>query len=345
MRVFGYVIFLAISASSFFLNACQSGGSSPASAGGSKIDTSFYVALGGVRQHIEVWGEDRSNPVLLFLHGGPGLSAIPYLRYFNPALAKSFTIASYDQRGAWVSVNVNENPGNMTLEQHVKDAYELTQILKERLGNVKICVAGHDWGSVIGVNLVQQHPEAYAAYCGLGQVVDFRASERSTTAYLQELAINRADGDAIRTLRSILKDDSTSLYVGRHRGMLLQRAIVRRYRGIEHEPNLLSLATGDSLGLYNPVALAVSQQNTLEKLYPDLLNVNFTQTTEFKVPVFIFSGEHDLVSPHDRTKAWFESVKAPAKKFFIFEKSAHSPQWEEPAYFIDNMNRVVKPAL
>jgi hypothetical protein len=42
------------------------------------IDESRYVAIGGLEQWITVRSDDRRNPVLLFLHGGPGDATNPW---------------------------------------------------------------------------------------------------------------------------------------------------------------------------------------------------------------------------------------------------------------------------
>jgi hypothetical protein len=50
------------------------------------IDEARYVPVGGSEQYISIRGEDRANPVMLFLHGGAGrcdeslgLSGVPFV--------------------------------------------------------------------------------------------------------------------------------------------------------------------------------------------------------------------------------------------------------------------------
>lgn len=327
----------------FFLwTACQdNAGTGAKDKGSTAVDTSFYFPLGGVSQHVEIWGKSRKNPVLLFIHGGPGLSALPYLRYYNPALAEHYTIATYDQRGAWVSSNVVERPGNMTLEQHISDAAELTDLLQKEFGQSKIYLAGHDWGSVIGLMMAQRFPEDYHAYCGMGQIIHTRKSLQEANRFLNEKAVAFSDGDVLHNLR-ILTKDTAQVFLGKQMGFMKQKMWLHKYRGLEWDTAIHQPILADPLALYNRNALNVSLQNTLQELYQDFLQVNLEGITELKIPLYLFQGEHDCYTSLARNKAFFDRLSAPEKKLFIFEKSGHSPQWEEPAYFIDNMKNHVR---
>jgi hypothetical protein len=60
------------------------------------IDEARYVEVGGIPQWITIRGEDRGNPVLLFLHGGPGDATNPWsYAAFRPWL-RHFTVVQWE---------------------------------------------------------------------------------------------------------------------------------------------------------------------------------------------------------------------------------------------------------
>ena len=64
------------------------------------IDEARYVTIGGLQQWITVRGEDRNNPVLLFLHGGPGDATNPWGYAAFRSWLRYFTVVQWDQRGS-----------------------------------------------------------------------------------------------------------------------------------------------------------------------------------------------------------------------------------------------------
>jgi pimeloyl-ACP methyl ester carboxylesterase len=59
---------------------------------------------------------------------------------------------------------------------------------------------------------------------------------------------------------------------------------------------------------------------------------------EIKIPVYFFEGIYDYTCSYTEAKTYFEKLKAPIKGFYTFEKSAHSPLFEEP----EKMKQILK---
>ncbi|HSN14791.1 MAG TPA: alpha/beta hydrolase [Anaeromyxobacteraceae bacterium] len=109
------------------------------------------VLLGGVPQGLLVRGWNVANPVLLYLHGGPGTSELGMLRAYNlPALERHFTVAVWDQRGAGRSFAAIEPTSGMTVEQLLADTLELVELLRRRF---------LVWPQILELDLVRQAPE------------------------------------------------------------------------------------------------------------------------------------------------------------------------------------------
>jgi len=91
------------------------------------IDEQTFVRVGGIEQWISIRGNNRDNPVILILHGGPGVSNAPFAPAFIP-WEKHFTLVEWDQRGAGRTFGRNgpEGTGVLSLDRLTQDGIELT---------------------------------------------------------------------------------------------------------------------------------------------------------------------------------------------------------------------------
>jgi pimeloyl-ACP methyl ester carboxylesterase len=136
------------------------------------IDEAAYVEIGGIEQWITIRGQDRNNPVLLFLHGGPGDATNPWGYAAFPTWLKYFTVVQWDQRGAGKTFGRNgaASASTITPDRMVQDGIELVEWLKQKLHKEKIVLVGHSWGSVLGFFMVKARPDLFYAFVGTGQV-------------------------------------------------------------------------------------------------------------------------------------------------------------------------------
>jgi pimeloyl-ACP methyl ester carboxylesterase len=164
------------------------------------------IQIGGVRQWISVRGRDTANPILLFIHGGPGFAEMPASWIYQSALEDHFTVVQWDQRGAGKST-FDENGAplsrTITFERMMEDGAEMVAYLRQTYNKPRIFVAGHSWGSVIGLELARTHPGWLHAYIGIGQVINFAAGEQVSFDWVLAEARKRGNQEAIAQLEAI----------------------------------------------------------------------------------------------------------------------------------------------
>lgn len=90
------------------------------------------IKLGGLEQAILIRGKDISNPILLFLHGGPGYPQISFARKYEKELEDSFIVVNWNQRGSGMSYSSNIPKESMNREQFIEDTKELIDYLCEK---------------------------------------------------------------------------------------------------------------------------------------------------------------------------------------------------------------------
>jgi pimeloyl-ACP methyl ester carboxylesterase len=308
------------------------------------------VDIGGIRQWISVRGNDRRNPILLYVHGGPGAAEMVEAYGYQRPWEDFFTVVQWDQRGAGKTYASNTPeamaPG-MTIEGMVRDAEEMIGYLRRTYGKEKIFLLGHSWGSVVGATIAHRHPEWLHAYIGAGQITDMRESE--AVGYQWALSQARAEGNqkAIAALVALApypgpKGRLTIERIG------AQREWVMHYGGLAWgRTNFKPFDDARKLSPeYDDEELKAIDKGSLfslKYLLAPLESVSFADMTRFECPVFLFNGMHDYSTSHEVAARWFASIDAPAKQMFRFENSAHMMMQEQPGRFLMHLVNDIRP--
>jgi proline iminopeptidase len=309
------------------------------------IESLEEVTLGGLKQWILIRGRNVDNPVVLFLHGGPGWPLMPtYI--INSPLEEHFTVVHWDQRGAGKSYNPDIPAEEMTLDRYIADAAELADILRARFDQSKIFVVGHSMGSVIGLNLANRHPDKVCTYVGLGQITNMAEGETRSYRFALACAMEKHNAIATRQLTALGEPPYKDA-----RAVIVAKSWADRFGGNFHHNMSISRMsrltfTCPYYTLADTARVPKGVEFTIKKVWQRLYDeVNFfEQVHHVQVPVFFIAGRYDMVVPQGLLKDYFVRLEAPQGKQLIwFEQSAHWPQLEEPERFHEVMVNLVRP--
>jgi pimeloyl-ACP methyl ester carboxylesterase len=309
------------------------------------IDSLEKVTLGGLEQWILIRGWDKSAPVMLFLHGGPGGGDIAMGRHFHTRLERSFVVVRWDQRGAGKSYNSDIPPESMTIEQFVSDTLELVEILRKRFDVTKIYLVGHSWGSELGCLTVAQRPEVFHAFVGVGQLVEFNENERISYEFALAKANELNNQQAISELENIGPPPHGI------EKLMIQRKWLDKFGGVFYSDTTFSDLwkigiTSPDCSLFDGYRYFRGQFFSLENMWEDdVSKINlFELAPKIEVPIYFFIGRHDYNTPFEIAVKYYESLEAPnGKQLIWFENSAHMVPIDEPDKFCDILiNTVLK---
>lgn len=303
------------------------------------IDMTRTVTLGGIPQVLNIRGKDRKNPVLLFVHGGPGTPLTPTAWMWQRPIEEYFTVVHYDQRASGRSYRLTpheEVRHAMGIAQFVQDAIELVEWLRAELAVAQVIIAGHSWGTVVATKAVLDRPELFTAYLGIGQIVDFSAAEEASYEWVCAEAHLRHEGVALRELEALAPyPGEGQLELSK---VFTERGWVQKYGGYAAGRSDCDYYThGERTSLEyqgeNGASSTAGNLLSIETVLPQLMGVNFSEVTEFPVPIVQFLGRHDQMTPGEPVSRWMDKMTAPYKAVEWFEDSAHMAMYEEPGHF------------
>lgn len=331
------------------------------------IQEAMYVKIGGIDQWIQIRGEDRNNPVILFVHGGPGASTIPMSSGWQP-WEKHFTVVQWDQRGAGRTFRATGETvaTSMTLAQMTQDGVELAEYLRAHLHQDKIVLVGHSWGSFLGIHVVKQRPDLFYAFVGTGQVVGKQTFERQfelTAMRLRALAQAANNTQALAELAPISVAADFSKQPCDTISFTVPASSTPACDTVQKWAKTLGLPSIESFQLAGPISplfmpdyslldwyywrrgLSFSAAQLRRKSGPMLQNDLWSLGTDFSIPLLFFEGSDDFMAPIEPAYAYFEQVKAPRKEFVRFKGGDHFVPFDRPDEFLTQLIEHVRPLV
>jgi pimeloyl-ACP methyl ester carboxylesterase len=304
----------------------------------------YDIEINGSTQHLYIESESKDNPILLFLHWGPGLSEAPYKDLFNSKLKDHATIVHWDQRGAGKSY-ISTQFENLSVETYIQDTLEVMSHLREKFNQDKILLVGHSWGSLIGINIAERHPELLHAYVSISQIVNTLKSEQLS----YEFVLRKTKESGQEALHNQLLNIGNPPYKKpEHWG--LQRQVLHDFGGI-----LYGMTNDDYMAFtqkhvnaFKPFSeedkknYMSAYQKSVQALFGELLMTDISDKTYFNVPIYFMLGEQDYTVVSSIGADYFASISAPKKQLYRFVNSAHSPHIEESNKYQELMIRIVK---
>lgn len=303
------------------------------------INESRYVEINGTKQWISIYGEDIDNPVLLYLHGGPGSATSAYDYAFTRKWADVYTVVTWDQRNCGKSYEKSENSTPLTYDLLMDDGLEMTRYLLDCLGVEKIALLGHSWGTYYGCNLVLAHPEYYSCYIGTGQLVDMYENEVAFQEAAAEWAGNEEEGAEL--LKALTPDHLTPEHFE-----AVNRLMEKYGYGMMKDGTDYNLSAAVIWNPYYSLRDWIDFLSADSSVYMDFIlsdefsRFSLTGRNQYKVPFYNINGDCDYQTNYQLARDYFEEVDAPYKELYMMENTTHGLLESKSEAFSDILHEI-----
>lgn len=313
------------------------------------IDEEVITEINGINQYLYIRGQNKENPIILFIHGGPGSPITPMIHTYQQGLEDDYTVVNWEQRNAGKTYFLNEDradeiKSSLSVEQSVQDTYEIVSYLKERFQK-EIIIMGHSWGSTNGTIFVNKYPEMVKAYIGIGQNISIKDGEKLIVEETLKVILEK-DRDKYSEIVSDKNNIELDSKNFNGENFAMHRAISGKYlmEGTASETEFIKTILLSPYYSLSEARWFLMNNLELQKLLFDELGTLDLRKdyTEFKVPMIYISGDKDWITPYPMVEEYYDSIKAPYKKMVFIENAGHTPMMDNPEVFSKEVINALK---
>lgn len=305
------------------------------------VNEGIYVPLNGQEQYLLIQGKDSSNPVIIWLHGGPA-SPDSFVNYiFQKYLTADYTIINWEQRGCgrtyFKNMDIDASNETVSFTQAQNDLDALVDYACARFDVEKVIIIGHSYGTMLGSQYVLNYPQKVSAYIGVGQVVSVESDIYSYEDALEKAVLAGDDTQEMEAAYQKYIEDSSLI------NMMNLRNYTSKYHVTEKSANTIwEGITSPYMGI-DDVRWFLFQNGKLEEyislneqLFDYIMEADVRDYgLEYQVPVGFITGSDDWTTPSKYAQDYYNLIEAPQKQFFLVEGCGHAPQYDSPEEFCD----------
>jgi len=210
----------------------------------------------------------------------------------------------------------------------------------------------HSWGSYIGLQAAAQAPDLYHAYVGVAQITHQIESEELTYDYMLQRYREMGKTRMVRRLEAAPVNPTTVPLPASYDAV---RDRAMHGLGIGTTRDMRSVVTGLFLPSWLFPQYTLREKVNLWRgklfsrrsgLWNEMLAADLTKRVPaLRLPAYLLHGRHDYTVSYVRARAYSQRLAAPLKGFYTFQRSAHSPMFEEPERTMRILSEDVLPGM
>lgn len=292
-----------------------------------RISRLATYSLNGYEQKVLLDGKDENSPVMLFLHGGPGMP-LPFCggsRGMFPDFTDHFIMVYWDQLGC--GMNDYYIDDTFTIDTFVDMTVDLVKELKKEFADNQLILLGASWGSVLAAKTAVKVPELVDNVLTYGQISSrlffnkevYEAlinANMSPKAKKRLLALQEAKAHTPGDVKNIaaLIRKYTEGYQAKSRSKLPVGAII------------IGLLTSSDYSLKNVIAIVKNGFMKNRSIWNELLQIDLIEDIKsIRIPYRILQGSTDIVTSIKAVSLLVSESNNDCLSLRIIENSGHIP--------------------
>lgn len=286
---------------------------------------------------IRTFGE-KTNPAIIFLHGGPGYNCANFEATTAQKLAdEGFFVIVYDRRGEGRSTDKN---AAFTYDQTFED---LNSIYTQ-YGLDSANLIGHSYGGVIATLFAEKNPEKVSSIILVGAPVSLQETFKTIIASCKKIYQDKKDTENLKYIGMLETMDTTTIdYSSYCFGHAMQNGFYSPKNPTEEAKKLYASFKSDTIIQNHAMKMTKeAPMGFMENEKYTLINLteNIKKLVSRKIPIYGYYGKDDGLYSAEQIKKLESIIGKDNLKYY--ENCSHNVFVDQQTMFLKSISQQIK---